>query len=70
MQIDWSVFVFWPVVEQYVGTFDVPVQEVVLMAIVQALHELTHEAADVFVGELDQAWLQKAHQVVVHVLEY
>lgn len=44
-----------PVVEQYVGALDVSVQEVVLMAVVQTLHQLPHEAADVLVGELDQA---------------
>ena len=59
-----------PVVQQNVGAFDVSVQEVVLVAVVQALHQLPHEAADVLVGELDQAWLQQAHQVVVHVLEH
>lgn len=40
------------------------------MAVVQTLHQLAHEAADVLMGELDQARLQQAHQVVVHVLEH
>lgn len=31
-------FYFLPVVEQYIGTFDVSVKEVVLMAVVQTLH--------------------------------
>lgn len=31
-------FYFLPVVEQYIGTFDVSVKEVVLMAVVQPLH--------------------------------
>lgn len=44
-------------------------QKVVLVAVVQALHQLAHEAAHVLVGELHQAGLQQAHQVVVHVLE-
>jgi len=48
-------FCFLPVVEQYVGAFDVPVQEVVLMAVVQTFHQLAHEATDVLMGELDQA---------------
>lgn len=59
-----------PVVEQDVGAFDVSVQEVVLMAVVQTLHELAHEAADVLMGKLDQAGLQQSHQVVVHVLKH
>ncbi len=40
------------------------------MAVVQTLHQLAHEAADVLMGELDQAGLQQAHQVVVHVLKH
>lgn len=59
-----------PVVEQYVGAFDISVKEVVLMAVVQTLHQLAHEAANVLMGELDQAWLQQAHQVMVHVLKH
>lgn len=59
-----------PVVEQDVGAFDVSVKEVVLVAVVQTLHQLAHEAADVLVGELDQARLQQTHQVVVHVLKH
>lgn len=43
----YSVFCFLPVVEQYIGTFDVSVKEVVFMAVVQTLHQLPHEAADV-----------------------
>lgn len=31
-------FHFLPVVEQYIGTFDVSVKEVVLMTVVQTLH--------------------------------
>lgn len=65
-----KLFTLLPVVEQDVGAFDVSVQEVVLMAVVQTLHQLPHEAADVLVGELDQARLQQAHQVVVHVLKH
>lgn len=61
---------YLPVVEQYVGAFDVSVQEVVLMAVVQALHQLAHETANVLMGELDQARLQQAHQVMVHVLKH
>lgn len=59
-----------PVVEQDVGALDVPVQEVLLVAVVQALHELPHEAADVLLGEGHQARLQQPHQVMVHVLKY
>lgn len=40
------------------------------MAVVQTLHQLPHEAADVLMGELDKARLQQAHQVVVHVLKH
>lgn len=40
------------------------------MAVVQTLHQLAHEAANVLMGELDQARLQQAHQVVVHVLKH
>lgn len=46
---------FLPVVEQYVRAFNVSVKEVVFMAVVQTLHQLAHEAADVLMGELDQA---------------
>lgn len=59
-----------PVVEQDVGAFDVSVKEVVLMTVVQTLHQLAHEAADVLMGELDQARLQQTHQVMVHVLKH
>lgn len=45
-------------------------QEVVLVAVVQTLHQLAHKAADMLMGELDQARLQEAHQVVVHVLKH
>lgn len=44
-----------PVVEQDVGTLDVSVQEVLLVTVVQSLHQLPHEAANVFVGEGDEA---------------
>lgn len=44
-----------PVAEQYVGAFDISMKEVVLMAVVQTLHQLAHEAANVLMGELDQA---------------
>lgn len=40
------------------------------MAVVQTFHQLAHEAADVLVGELDQARLQQAHQVMVHILKH
>lgn len=40
------------------------------MAVVQPLHQLAHEAADMLMGELDQARLQQAHQVMVHVLKH
>lgn len=48
-------FHFLPVVEKYVRAFNVSVKEVVFMAVVQTLHQLAHEAADVLMGELDQA---------------
>lgn len=59
----------WPVVQQDVGAFDISVQKIVLVAVVQALHQLAHEAANMLMGELHQARLQQAHQVMVHVLE-
>lgn len=65
-----SVSCSLPVVEKYVRAFDVSVQEIVLMAVVQTFHQLAHEAADVLVGELDQARLQQAHQVMVHILKH
>lgn len=40
------------------------------MAVVQALHKLAHEAADVLVGKLAKARLQQTHQVVVHVFKH
>lgn len=40
------------------------------MAVVQTLHQLAHEAADMLVGELHQTRLQQTHQVVVHVFKH
>ena len=45
-------------------------QKVLLVAIVKPFHQLSHETAYVFLGELNQAGLQKAHQVMVHVLKH
>lgn len=59
-----------PVVEQYIWAFDVSVQKVVLVAVVQALHQLAHKAANVLLRELDHARLQQTHQIVVHVLKH
>lgn len=59
-----------PVVEEDVGALDVSVQKVLLVAVVQALQQLPHERPDVVLIEVDQAGLQQAHEVVVHVFEY
>lgn len=59
-----------PVVEKNVGALDVSVQKVLLVAVVQALQQLPHERPDVVLVEVDQAGLQQAHQVVVHVFKH
>ena len=61
---------YLPIVQQNVRAFDVPVEKVLLVAVVKAFHQLSHETAYVLLGELDQARLQKTHQVVVHVLKH
>ena len=45
-------------------------QKVLLVAVVKAFHQLSHETAYMLLRELDQARLQKPHQVVVHVLKH
>jgi len=58
------------VIEQNIGALDVSVQEVLLVAVVEALQQLSHEGLDVALVEMDEAGLQQAHQVVVHVFEH
>lgn len=58
------------VVDEYVGAFEVSVEEVPLMAVVQSLHQLQREALDVLLCELDHPRLQQANQVVVTVLKH
>ena len=45
-------------------------EEVLLMAVVEALHELPHDAGVVKLTELYHPRLQEAHQVMVQVLKH
>lgn len=58
------------VIEQNVRTLDVSVQEVLLVAVIQAFQQLSHERLNVALVEVDQAGLEQTHQVVVHVFKY
>lgn len=58
------------VIEQNIGTLDVSVQKVLLVAVIEALEQLSHERLDVALGEMDQTGLQQTHQVVVHVFKH
>lgn len=60
----------WLVIEQDVGALDIPVQEVLLVAVIQSFQQLPHERLDVALVEVHEARLQEAHQVVVHVLKH
>lgn len=57
------------VIEQNVGAFDVSVKEILLVAVIKALQQLSHERLDVALVEVDQARLQQSHQIVVHVFK-
>ena len=58
------------VVHENVAALDVPVEEVLPVTIVQALHQLLHDGGVVSLGELHHAGLQEPHQVVVQVLKH
>ncbi len=45
-------------------------QKVLLVAVIEALQQLSHERLDVALVEVDQARLEQTHQVVVHVFKY
>ncbi len=57
------------VVHENVGALDVPVEEVVAVAVAETVEQLPHDVTDVRLAEVHQAAFQQAHQVVVHVLE-
>ena len=57
------------VVEQNIGALDVSVQEVLLVAVIETLQQLSHERLDVALVEMNQARLKQTHQVMVHVFE-
>jgi hypothetical protein len=59
-----------PVVHQDVAALDVPVQEILLVTIIQPVQELFHDARVVHLVEIHHSGLQQSHQVVVHVLEH
>lgn len=44
-------------------------EEILLVAVVEAIQELSHNGGIVLLRELHHPRLQKAHQVVIHVLE-
>lgn len=58
------------VIEQNIGALDVSVQEVLLVAVIKALQQLSHERLDVALVEMDQTRFEQTHQVVVHVFKY
>ena len=58
------------VVEEDVAALDVPVEEVLAMAVVEPLQQLPHDAGVGGLVEFHHTGLQKAHQVVVHILEH
>ncbi len=58
------------VIEQNIGALDVSMQKVFLVAVIQALQQLSHERLDVALVEMNQARLEQTHQVVVHVFKY
>lgn len=44
-------------------------QEVLLVTIVEAVQQLSHDARVVHLVEFDHSRLEQAHEIVVHVLE-
>lgn len=58
------------VIEQNIWALDVSMQKVLLVAVIQPFQQLSHERLDVALVEMDQAGLEQAHQVVVHVFKY
>lgn len=58
------------VIEQNVGAFDISMQKVFLVAVIQALQQLSHERLNVALVEMNQARFKQTHQVVVHVFKY
>jgi len=59
-----------PIVDEYVGALDVPVQEVILMTEAESFHELAHQWADMSRTKRYQTTLQQTHQIMIHVLKH
>ena len=58
------------VIEKDIWALYVPVQKILLMAVVKPFKKLPHEGFDVILIEVHQAGLQKPHKVMVHVLKH
>lgn len=58
-----------PVVDKYVGAFNVPMEEVQVVAIFKRQKELLQERRNLELCEVDQVRLQETVQVVVDVFE-
>lgn len=58
------------VIEQNIRALDVSMQKVLLVAVIEALQQLSHERLDVALVEMDQARLKQTHQVVIHVFKH
>lgn len=44
-------------------------KEILLVAVIEALQQLSHERLDVALIEVDQAGLEQSHQIMVHVFK-
>lgn len=58
------------IVHEDIAALDVPVQEVLLVAVVEPIQQLLHDAGIVRLVEVHHLGLQQPHQVVVHVLKH
>ena len=57
------------VVEENVGTLDVPMEKSLLVAVVEPVQQLAHERLDVALVKVDQSRFEEPHEVMVHVFE-
>lgn len=58
------------VVHENITAFDVSVEEILLVAVVEAIQELSHDGGIVLLRELYHPRLQEPHKVMVHVLKH
>lgn len=58
------------VIEQNIGALDVSMQKILLVAVIKALQQLSHERLNVALIEMDEARLKQSHQIVVHIFKY